>query len=76
MGISLDDNKEKWLAAIEKDNLTWTHVSDLKGWGNEVAQKFGVQGIPFSVLIDAEGKVLAKNLRGEELHSFLEENIK
>lgn len=72
-GVSLDESKEKWLEAIEKDGLTWSHVSDLKGWGNEVAKLYGVQSIPHSVLIDKEGKIVAKNLRGEELHKKLEE---
>ena len=72
-GVSLDESKEKWLEAIEKDGLTWSHVSDLKGWGNEVAKLYGVQGIPHSVLVDKEGKIVAKNLRGDELHKKLEE---
>ncbi|MCB9361213.1 MAG: AhpC/TSA family protein [Flavobacteriales bacterium] len=72
-GVSLDESKEKWLAAIEKDGLTWSHVSDLKGWGNEVAKLYGVQGIPHSVLVDREGNIVAKNLRGEELHKKLAE---
>ncbi|TXB67315.1 AhpC/TSA family protein [Vicingus serpentipes] len=72
-GVSLDESKEKWLEAIEKDGLTWSHVSDLKGWGNEVAKLYGVQGIPHSVLVDKEGNIVAKNLRGEELHKKLEE---
>jgi len=72
-GVSLDESKEKWLEAIEKDGLTWSHVSDLKGWGNEVAKLYGVQGIPHSVLVDKEGNIVAKNLRGEELHEKLEE---
>jgi peroxiredoxin len=72
-GVSLDESKEKWLQAIEKDGLTWAHVSDLKGWGNEVAKLYGVQGIPHSVLVDREGNIVAKNLRGEELHRKLAE---
>jgi peroxiredoxin len=72
-GVSLDESKEKWLQAIEKDGLTWSHVSDLKGWGNEVAKLYGVQGIPHSVLVDREGNIVAKNLRGEELHQKLAE---
>jgi peroxiredoxin len=71
LGVSLDKDKEKWLEAIEKDGLAWSHISDLKGWDNAVSKDFGVRGIPFSVLIDPNGVVLAKNLRGEELHSYL-----
>lgn len=73
LGVSLDEDKDKWLAAIEKDGLTWSHVSDLKGWENEAAKLYGVQGIPHSVLVDKEGNIIAKNLRGEELHKKLEE---
>ncbi len=71
LGVSLDQNKEKWLQAIEKDNLTWAHVSDLKGWQNEVAQKYGVTSIPFNVLLDKDGKILAKALRGAALEAEL-----
>ncbi|HRP59565.1 MAG TPA: TlpA disulfide reductase family protein, partial [Vicingus sp.] len=75
-GVSLDDNKEKWLEAIEKDGLTWKQVSDLKGWGNAVAKQYGVQGIPHSILVDKEGVIVAKNLRGEDLHKKLAEVLK
>jgi len=75
-GVSLDDNKEKWLEAIKKDGLTWKHVSDLKGWGNAVAKQYGVSSIPHSVLVDKEGIIIAKNLRGEELIKKLEEVLK
>ena len=71
LGVSLDDNKENWLKAIEDDNLDWYHVSDLQGWKNAVAKQFGVQSIPFSILIDKEGVILGKNLRGEELQNTL-----
>lgn len=72
-GVSLDDKKDKWIKAIEKDNLTWTHVSDLKGWQNEAAKLYGVQSIPFNLLLDKEGKILAKGLRGEDLLKKLSE---
>ena len=72
-GVSFDENKEKWLKAVEDDQLTWAHVSDLKGWGNAAGKIYGVRGIPHSVLIDKEGVIVAKNLRGEELHSKLAE---
>lgn len=71
LGISLDQSKEKWIQAIEKDNLTWTHVSDLKGWQNEVAKKYGVTSIPFNVLLDKNGKIIAKALRGPALDAEL-----
>jgi peroxiredoxin len=75
LGVSLDrpDAKEKWLAAIHKDGLTWTHVSDLKFWDNEVAKLYGVQAIPQNFLLDPSGKVIAKNLRGDALDAKLAE---
>ena len=72
MSVSLDNNKDKWLQAIEKDKLAWpNHVSDLKGWQNEVAKLYKVSGIPFTVLIDKEGKIINKNLRGADLENTL-----
>lgn len=71
LGISLDQNKEKWLQAIRDDKLTWTQLSDLQYWRNEVAQKYRVQGIPQNFLVDPEGKIVGKNLRGSELHAKL-----
>jgi peroxiredoxin len=75
LGISLDQPgaKEKWIKAIHDDQLTWTHVSDLKYWNNEVAKQYGIQAIPQNYLIDADGKIIGKNLRGEELQAKLEE---
>jgi peroxiredoxin len=73
LGVSLDDKKEKWLAAIKADKLTWTHVSDLKGWKNAAADLYGVRAIPQNVLINPRGRIIAKNLRGDELESKLEE---
>lgn len=73
LGVSLDDNSNKWKQAILDDKLIWTQVSDLKGWDNEVAKLYGVESIPQSFLLDKEGKILAKNLRGEELISKLKE---
>lgn len=72
-GVSLDRTKKAWVNAIEQDNLTWTHVSDLKFWQSEAAKAYGVSGIPFALLIDEEGKVIGKNLRGQALHQKLEE---
>jgi len=76
LGVSMDSNKDLWTAAIAADNLTWPHVSDLKGWGNEVGVMYGVKGIPQNFLIDKEGKIVAKNLRGVELDEKLAEIIK
>ncbi|HLF45947.1 MAG TPA: TlpA disulfide reductase family protein [Chitinophagaceae bacterium] len=72
-GVSLDrpGQKEKWMEAIKKDSLTWTHVSDLQFWNNAAAQLYRVSGIPFNLLVDPDGKILARNLRGPELKTKL-----
>ena len=72
LGVSLDNNKNNWLKAIEDDNLDWTQVSDLKYWRNEVAVQYGVQQIPANFLLDKEGKIIAKGLRGPALEQTLE----
>ncbi|GAB2763909.1 TlpA disulfide reductase family protein [Rhabdobacter roseus] len=74
-GVSLDNSKDAWVAAIKKDGLTWVHGSELKKWNSEVAQNYGVNAIPATYLIDKDGKVIAKNLRGPSLESKLEELI-
>lgn len=73
LGVSLDrpDGKAAWLNAIKDDGLTWTHVSDLKYWNNAAASLYFVQSIPQNFLIDPDGKIVAKNLRGAELESKL-----
>ncbi|TCD03358.1 TlpA disulfide reductase family protein [Pedobacter psychroterrae] len=75
LGVSLDNpgKKEAWLQAIEKDGLNWTQLSDLKGWSNEVAVQYGIRSIPANYLIDPTGKIIAKNIRGEELQTKLAE---
>lgn len=72
LGVSLDEQKDKWLDAIAKDGLQWTQVSDLQGWQSTVAALYGVQSIPSNFLISPDGKIVAKNLRGEELSSTLQ----
>jgi len=73
MSVSLDSDKQKWIAAIAADKLTWpNHVSDLKQWSNEVAKMYQVSGIPFTVLIDADGKIINTKLRGPELEATLQ----
>ena len=68
ISVSLDKDKAKWLAAIEKDNLSWpNHVSDLGSWNSKVARQYGVSSIPFTVLLDAEGKVIKTKLRSHDL---------
>ena len=73
LGVSLDEDKDKWIAAIAKDGLTWTHVSDLIGWKNAAAKQYGVMSIPANFLLDKEGKIIASGLRGEDLIKKLEE---
>eukprot|EP01029_Cantina_marsupialis_P018386 TRINITY_DN4217_c2_g4_i1.p8 TRINITY_DN4217_c2_g4~~TRINITY_DN4217_c2_g4_i1.p8 ORF type:complete len:368 (-),score=75.57 TRINITY_DN4217_c2_g4_i1:13468-14571(-) len=72
-GVSFDSKKDKWLQAVEADKMNWIHVSDLKGWDCAAGKLYGIQGIPANVLIDKEGKIIAKNLRGEDLDKKLAE---
>ncbi|MEI2707395.1 MAG: TlpA disulfide reductase family protein [Chitinophagaceae bacterium] len=78
LGVSLDrpDGRDAWLGAIKADNLTWTQVSDLKFWENAAARKYNVSGIPFNVLVDPNGKIIAVNLRGDDLHKKLKQILK
>ena len=76
LGVSLDNKKDAWLKAIEDDGLTWTHVSDLKGWSNAVSSSYGIRSVPANLLIGKDGMILAKNLRGEDLHTKLKELLK
>ena len=76
LGVSLDQKRDAWLKAIKDDGLTWTHISDLKYWNSEVVPLYNIQGIPYNVLIDPTGKVIAENLRGPELESKLEEVLR
>jgi len=76
LGVSLDKTKSAWLKAIKDDNLTWTHVSDLKFWSNEVAVKYKIQSIPTNYLIDPNGKIIARNLRGQMLRDMLAQLLK
>jgi peroxiredoxin len=73
LGVSLDrpDGKDQWLAAIAKDKLTWTHVSDLKYWDSKVVPLYAIEGIPANYILDTKGNIIAKNLYGEELTAFL-----
>ena len=73
LGVSLDEKKEDWLQAIKDDGLTWTHISDLKGWQSVVVRTYMIQGIPTNVLLDTDGKIIARDLRGPELLSKLEQ---
>ncbi|SHM48750.1 Peroxiredoxin [Chitinophaga jiangningensis] len=72
ISVSLDDKKTNWINAIEKDGMPWVHVSNLQGWNNPVAQAYGVTAVPQNLLISPDGKILARNLRGEHLTGELE----
>ena len=76
MGVSLDENGPSWKKAITDDGMPWTQVSDLKGWKNEVAQQYGIEGIPFNFLVDPNGIIVASNLRGTRLERKLREILK
>jgi len=73
LGVSLDKEKENWIKAIQSDQLTWTHVSDLAYWDSKAVEIYKFEGIPFNVLIDPKGTVIAENLRGEALSIKLQE---
>jgi thiol-disulfide isomerase/thioredoxin len=76
VGVSLDDQRANWLKAVEMDKLPWTQVSDVKGFKTEVAVRFGISAIPQNVLLDPEGKVIAKDLRGEDVNKKIAAYIK
>lgn len=78
LGVSLDreDGKEEWTKAIMEDGLTWTHVSDLQFWKSAVVPLYKIEGIPYNVLVDPQGKIIAAELRGEDLEKKLAEVLK
>lgn len=76
LGVSLDKNRDAWLQAIKNDGLAWNHVSDLKYWNNEAAALYQVQSIPYNVLIDPMGKIIAEDLRGGDLINTLNSVLK
>jgi peroxiredoxin len=76
LGVSLDNNKDAWQKAIKDDGLIWTQVSDLKGWTSAAAVAYSVQSIPANFLIDPNGKIIARNLRGNQLEETLQEAFK
>lgn len=75
LGVSLDrpGQKDEWMKAVMKDNLTWTQVSDLMFWNSPVVQLYGIEGIPYNVLVDPDGKIIAESLRGPALEAKLGE---
>ncbi len=75
-GVSLDKNHQRWADAIRQDGLNWVNVSDLGGWGSAAAKTYGVSSIPANYLLDANGIIIAKNLRGPNLHAELQKLVK
>jgi len=76
LGVSLDKEKQPWLDAIKADGLTWNHISDLKYWSSAAVSLYGFDGIPFNVLVDPAGKIIATNLRGADLENKLKTILK
>ena len=75
LSVSLDEEKTAWLTAIKEDKLTWKHISDLKGWNSDVVKLYGFDGIPYNLLIDPQGKILATELRENALGDFLQKTL-
>ena len=75
LGVSLDDDKQQWASATKQLGITWPQVSDLRGWDNAAAVKYGVREIPFTIVVDSEGKILKTGLRGDELKMFVAETL-
>jgi peroxiredoxin len=76
LGVSLDTDRNDWVEAIKSDKLAWTQVSDLKGWKSSAGKLYGVNSIPHTILVDKEGVIIARNLRGKELDAKLRELFK
>ena len=76
IGISLDDKKEAWIKAIQEDNLTWDQVSDLKGWESNIVSLYQFNAIPYNVLLDPQGKIIAFELRANMLEEKLAEYLR
>ena len=76
LGVSLDKTKDAWLKAIQDDGLTWNHISDLKYWESAAVPLYGIRGIPYNVLVDPSGNIIAEDLRGESLKTTLANVLK
>jgi len=78
LGVSFDrpGQKDNWMKAIMNDNLTWTHVSDLQYWNSPVVSLYKIEGIPYNLLLDPNGKIIAESLRGDGLEAKLSEVLK
>lgn len=75
LGVSLDNNPGSWMRAIQDDKLTWTNISDLQAWSSPLIIDYSIKGIPTSYILDAEGNIIAKNLRGKQLEDFLTKTL-
>lgn len=75
LGVSLDKNKESWQKAIDRFTINWIQISDLKFWKSPVAKLYEVDELPFNVIIDGQGTILAKNLHGKELEEFIKKSL-
>ena len=76
IGISLDEDEEDWRGAVDHLKISWPQLSDLKGWKCKAAKLYAIQSIPYTMLIDGEGTIIGRELRGEELQKNLEEVLK
>ena len=76
LGVSLDKDKDEWIKAIKKDGLSWTHISDLREWESIAVGLYHIEGIPYNVLVDPDGKVIAEALREDMLEAKLQEVLK
>lgn len=76
VGISLDENKNSWMSAVKSLGMKWTQLSDLKGWQNAAARMFSIESIPHTIVVDQNGKILERGLRGEQLTEFVAEKLK
>ncbi len=76
IGVSLDQDKDDWQTATQKLGITWPQMSDLKGWDNAIAKHFNITSIPHTIVVNQQGKILARNLRGEQLKEFISEHLK
>lgn len=75
LGVSLDNNPGSWMRAVEEDKLTWTNISDLKAWSSDLVLNYRIKAIPASVVLDPSGLIVAKNLRGTDLETFLKKTL-
>lgn len=75
ISVSLDEDRDKWLEAIEKDGLTWLHLSDLKGWKSEVVKLYNIDGVPTIFVLDENNRIVGKNLRGDQLRKFVADRL-